>query len=80
MSSLYKGRTPGYQRRHTEHRVAATLQCAFRQILQDIGIDLDKYKAENAKNRSLYTSLGLKPSYFFDKETWGNDSAGGRRL
>ena len=45
-----------------------------RQILQDIGIDLDKYKAENAKNRSLYTSLGLKPSYFFDKETWGKDS------
>jgi spermidine dehydrogenase len=44
-----------------------------RQVLQDIGIDLDRYKAENAKNRSLYQSLGLKPSYFFDKETWGKD-------
>jgi spermidine dehydrogenase len=45
-----------------------------RQVLEDIGIDLDRYKAENAKNRSLYQSLGLNPSYFFDKETWGKDS------
>jgi spermidine dehydrogenase len=44
-----------------------------KQILHDIGIDLDHYKAENAKNRELYPSLGLGPSYFFDKETWGSD-------
>jgi spermidine dehydrogenase len=43
------------------------------QVLLDIGIDLDHYKAENAKNHGLYNSLGLKPSYFFDKETWGKD-------
>ena len=43
------------------------------QVLADIGIDLDRYKAENIKNHSLYNSLGLKPSYFFDKETWGKD-------
>ena len=46
---------------------------AAKQILQDIGIDLDRYKAENATNHGLYNSLGLKPSYFFDKETWGKD-------
>jgi spermidine dehydrogenase len=43
------------------------------QVLKDIGIDLDRYKAENTKNSSLYQSFGLKPSYFFDKETWGSD-------
>jgi spermidine dehydrogenase len=43
------------------------------QVLKDIGIDLDRYTAENAKNRTLYSSLGLKPSYFFDKETWEKD-------
>ncbi len=43
------------------------------QILKDIGIDLDRYTAENAGNRKLYSSLGLKPSYFFDKETWEKD-------
>ena len=30
-------------------------------------------KTENTKNHGLYTALGLKPSYFFDKETWGSD-------
>ncbi len=44
-----------------------------KQVLADIGIDLDHYLAENAKNRELYPSLGLRPGYFFDKETWGND-------
>jgi spermidine dehydrogenase len=43
------------------------------QVLLDIGIDLDHYKAQNAKNHGLYNSLGLKPSYFFDQETWGQD-------
>ena len=46
---------------------------AAMQVLLDIGIDLDRYKTENAMNHNLYNSLGLKPSYFFDKETWGKD-------
>ena len=46
---------------------------AAMQVLLDIGIDLDHYRAQNAKNHVLYNSLGLKPSYFFDKETWGKD-------
>jgi spermidine dehydrogenase len=44
-----------------------------KQILRDIGIDLDRYTAENKDNRALYKSLGLKPAYFFDRETWGLD-------
>ncbi|MGH9699533.1 MAG: NAD(P)-binding protein, partial [Candidatus Acidiferrales bacterium] len=44
-----------------------------KQVLADIGVDLDHYLDENAKNRELYPSLGLRPGYFFDKETWGND-------
>ena len=43
------------------------------QVLADIGIDLERYKTENTKNHGLYTALGLKPSYFFDKETWSSD-------
>src|SRR5215469_9730794 len=31
-----------------------------REVLRDIGIDLDRYVAANAKNRTLYQSLGLK--------------------
>jgi len=42
-------------------------------LLQRIGIDLDHYLAENAENRGLYASLGLRNAYFFDKETWGVD-------
>lgn len=44
-----------------------------KQLLHDIGIDLDRYLAQNAGNRKLYSSLGLKPAYFFDKQTWGQD-------
>ncbi len=44
-----------------------------RQLLHDVGIDLDRYLSENAGNRKLYSSLGLKPAYFFDKQTWGSD-------
>lgn len=52
-------------------------------LLQRIGIDLDRYLAANASNRNLYSSFGLLGSgYFFDKETWGVDRlvtmAGGR--
>jgi spermidine dehydrogenase len=54
-----------------------------RQLLDAIGIDLDRFLKANAKNRQLYDSFGLGNSYFFDKETWGADklvktaSAGG---
>jgi spermidine dehydrogenase len=56
-----------------------------RQVLQEIGIDLDRFVAANATNRELYRSHGLTGSaLFFDKETWGVDKlvvrrgAGGR--
>jgi spermidine dehydrogenase len=44
-----------------------------RQLLADIGVDLDRYLSANAGNRQLYNSLGLGNAYFFDKETWGSD-------
>ncbi|HEV8346496.1 MAG TPA: NAD(P)-binding protein [Vicinamibacterales bacterium] len=45
-----------------------------RQLLQDVGIDLDRFVSANAKNRELYRSHGLTGSaLFFDKETWGVD-------
>jgi spermidine dehydrogenase len=44
-----------------------------RQLLDDIGIDLNAYLKRNEKNHGLYKSLGLGPAYFFDKETWGGD-------
>ncbi|OLC45999.1 MAG: hypothetical protein AUH43_14885 [Acidobacteria bacterium 13_1_40CM_65_14] len=45
-----------------------------RQLLQDVGIDLDRFVSANAKNRELYRSHGLTGSaLFFDKETWGLD-------
>ncbi len=44
-----------------------------RQLLDEIGIDLDRFRDANAKNRQLYNSLGLGNAYFFDKETWGAD-------
>ncbi len=57
-----------------------------RDLLQAVGIDLDRFVAANAKNRELYRSHGLTGSaLFFDKETWGVDKlvvrggvAGGR--
>jgi spermidine dehydrogenase len=44
-----------------------------RQLLDDIGIDLNAYLRQNQKNHGLYKSLGLGPAYFFDTETWGSD-------
>jgi spermidine dehydrogenase len=44
-----------------------------RQLLSDVGIDIDRFLSANAKNRELYRSLGLGGAYFFDKETWGTD-------
>jgi spermidine dehydrogenase len=57
-----------------------------RQLLEGIGVDLDRFVKSNESNRSLYSSLGLRSGHFFDKETWGEDrlvvrppgSAGGR--
>ena len=43
------------------------------ELLRDIGIDLPRYEAANAKNHTLYDSLGLREAYFFDRETWGHD-------
>jgi spermidine dehydrogenase len=43
------------------------------QLLRDVGVDLDAYLGENAANRKLYGSLGLRGGYFFDKETFGVD-------
>lgn len=44
-----------------------------KQLLHDIGIDLDRFTSTNTKNRGLYRSLGLNNAHFFDKETWGSD-------
>jgi len=42
-------------------------------LLLEIGIDLDRFVSSNASNRQLYRSLGLGSAHFFDKETWGKD-------
>ncbi len=44
-----------------------------KQLLRDIGVDLDRFNAANTGNRTLYRSLGLGNAHFFDKETWGAD-------
>jgi spermidine dehydrogenase len=44
-----------------------------KQLLADVGIDLERYEKSNEKNRELYQALGLGGAYFFDKETWGSD-------
>src|SRR6516165_9670689 len=44
-----------------------------RQLLDAIGIDLERFLTTNSKNRQLYDSFGLGNAYFFDKETWGAD-------
>lgn len=44
-----------------------------RQLLEDVGIDLDRYVKANATNAQLYRSFGLRSGHFFDKETWGAD-------
>ena len=45
-----------------------------RQVLDDIGIDMDRYHKANETNRGLYRSLGLRGGYFFDRETFGKDT------
>ena len=44
-----------------------------RQLLQGIGVDLDRFVKNNDAVRSVYSSLGLRSGHFFDKETWGAD-------
>ncbi|MBI3400554.1 MAG: NAD(P)-binding protein [Acidobacteria bacterium] len=45
-----------------------------RELLHDVGIDLDRFVAANGANRDLYRSFGLNGSaLFFDRETWGVD-------
>jgi spermidine dehydrogenase len=44
-----------------------------KKVLDDIGVDLERYENANKTNRGLYRSLGLGPAHFFDKETWGKD-------
>src|SRR5215472_476115 len=45
-----------------------------RGVINDIGIDIDRFLTANEKNRSLYRSFGLNgQATFFDKETWGVD-------
>jgi spermidine dehydrogenase len=44
-----------------------------KEVLRDIGIDLDRYVAANEKNATLYRSLGLDEAVFFDRETWKSD-------
>ncbi|HVS76421.1 MAG TPA: NAD(P)-binding protein [Steroidobacteraceae bacterium] len=44
-----------------------------RQVLDDIGADLPRYAQANEANARLYPSLGLRPGYFFDRETFGAD-------
>ena len=44
-----------------------------RQVLSDIGVDLQRYVKDNAETSKLYASLGLRDGYFFDKGTFGAD-------
>ena len=52
------------------------------QLLADIGVDLDRFRADNSDSRQMYRRMGLGSAYFFDGETWGEDRlvkrAGGR--
>jgi spermidine dehydrogenase len=43
------------------------------QLLNDIGVDLDRYRKSNEENEKLYGSLGLRGGYFFDRQTFGRD-------
>ena len=43
------------------------------EMFADIGVDLERYIHANATNHELYASLGMRSSYFFEKETFGSD-------
>lgn len=44
-----------------------------RQILNDIGVDETVFERDNIPNKKLFDSMGLRPAYFFDKQTWKKD-------
>jgi spermidine dehydrogenase len=44
-----------------------------RMLLQDIGVDADRFHRATAPDRSLYSSKGLRRAVFFDRETFGVD-------
>jgi spermidine dehydrogenase len=44
-----------------------------RQLLESIGVDINRFVKTNETNRSLYSSFGLRGAHFFDRETWGED-------
>jgi len=44
-----------------------------RQVLDDLGVDLERYEVANEANHKLYSGLDLKRGMFFDKETWKRD-------
>jgi len=43
------------------------------QVLNDIGVDLDRYTTENAEISRLYELLGMRSGHFFDRQTFGRD-------
>ncbi|WP_428334659.1 NAD(P)-binding protein [Novosphingobium sp.] len=47
-----------------------------KEVLADVGIDLNHYKTENAANHHLYAGLGLSAAYAFDRETFGKNTGG----
>ena len=51
-----------------------------RAVLDAIGIDIDRFLSDNASSRSMYSRMGLGASYFFDRETWGQDKLVKREL
>jgi spermidine dehydrogenase len=44
-----------------------------RTLLDDLGVDLDRYGRANDANHKLYQGLGLGRGTFLDRETWGKD-------
>ena len=44
-----------------------------RMLLQDIGVDPDRFHRATAPDRNLYSSMGLRRAVFFDRETFGVD-------
>ena len=45
-------------------------------VLDDIGLDLDRYRTANTANRHLYADLGLSAAFAFDRETFGKATHG----
>ena len=69
----YKGRTLALNGGTLNIESPNFYNAPARQLLADVGIDLERYEKSNEKNRGLYSRLGLGNAYFFDKETWGSD-------